>query len=154
MKERSTPDRLRDDGLAELPKEVEDLITRALAEFAEGASFELRPLYHGESLWFLKREEGGLVKRVQVSASGVWPFIKLSFIPDAIAVDEARSVMRTIPAVPQEWIRVLSWFQFTMPESKPSVITDEAWNAAKALDSIDESMLSVELPIEARRNKA
>lgn len=119
-----------------LPPQLEDLISNALGEFAKQAEFDLRSLYHGDSLWVLRRADGNLTRRIQVGASGVFPFVELVFIPDAIQLDTPNAVMRMLPEVPRDAMQVLSWLEFLSPSAKPGSIVEAAWTAAKQASRI------------------
>ena len=139
---------------ARLPVEIEEFVTRGLDEFAHEAGFDLVSLYHDESVWFLKRRRDRVVQRIQVSAFGEWPFVQLRFIPDAMAVDEEKRVLRTMGDVPDEYIQSLPWPAFYPPIEKPYAVLDMARTAAKYLDYINEEQLDVAVPLTSPQNDA
>lgn len=136
---------------AQLPSRIEEAITNALRAVAKEADFELRALYHGESLWYLRSRKGQLVRRVQVSAIGSPLDLELQLVPDLYEVDEVRHVMRTLTGIPREAIQSLSvreLYGSGSKESPESTIKRKAWDAIKALDLLDVKHLDRIIPLQ------
>lgn len=138
---------------AQLPSRIEEDVTSALRTVAKEANFELRALYHGESLWYLKSQIGQLVRRIQVSAIGSTFDLEIQLVPDLYEIDAAHHIMRTLSRVPREAIQTLSVRELYSPGSKASAesaIAAKAWAAIKALDSFDVKRLDKIIPLQVQ----
>ncbi|GEM_PF-3153663 len=80
----------------EIPPAYGNAITKAVKRFSSDKDLEVILWYHDEPVWFVKKQQEDLVRRVQISAFHVKeddqliPVIKL--IPDAYRVKESRVV--------------------------------------------------------------
>lgn len=115
------------------------VIASVMGAYAKAQGLVFIPWYHDEPIWFIKQQDGDLVRRVQVSAfrrdEGGQQVVSISIIPDAYKVVGNRVATRIDQQAIQGSIQTVSTYRKSpdeMEKELPGALA-KAWEAAKKL---------------------
>lgn len=96
----------------EIAQPLSSVISRVVGVFAEKeASGDAVHWYHDQPIWFVKKREGNVVRRVQIAAFRVKrnsiTSVTIKLIPDAYVVEAGRSVRHSEPELIRHQIQTV-----------------------------------------------